>query len=117
MPQKSAAPSDATITQKPSRSRPTSDAKPESATRSGARRVCERRLDRDQSHAAPIHRQVSTARDAARIGTRVDLAGLEGRDLGEVEDVPNVDLRPGDLDPTETVDGEVAQRMSRADHG
>ena len=72
----------------------------------------ERGLDRNQLRAAPIHRQLSAARDATRIAPRVDLSRLEGRDLREIQDVVHVDARAGDLDPAEPVHGEVAERMS-----
>src|SRR5204863_4068565 len=78
---------------------------------------CEHGLDRDQSHAAPVHRQVSAARDATRVRLCVDLARLKGWDLREIENVMDVDARPVDFDPAETVDGEVAERMSRSSHG
>src|SRR5207244_1747923 len=82
-----------------------------------ARRVREGGLDRSQAHAAPVHRQVRAAREGTCVGLRIDLACLEGRDLGEVEDITNVDPRARDLDPAETVDGEVAERMSRRGDG
>src|SRR5580765_8727742 len=69
-------------------------------------------LDRNQLRAAPIHRQLSATRDATCVAPRVDLSGLESRDLREIQDVVHVDARAGDLDPAEPVHGEVAERMS-----
>ena len=61
-----------------------------------------------------VHRQVRAAREAtARTTCASMLARLEGGDLGEVEDVANVDAVARDLDPAETVDREVAERMRR----
>ncbi len=45
---------------------------------------------------------------------RTSAAGLEGRDLGKVEDVEDVDPVAGGLDPAELVDREVAERMRDA---
>jgi hypothetical protein len=42
---------------------------------------------------------------------------LVGRDLGEVEDVVEVDVAAGELDTAVSVDGEVAEGMGRGEAG
>src|SRR3954447_22855673 len=76
-----------------------------------AARMCEGPIDGHEPHAAPIYRQMGATRDAPREAGRVDASGLEGGNLRQVEDVAHVDARAGDLDATEAVDGEVAERM------
>jgi hypothetical protein len=68
----------------------------------------ERPLNRNEPRRFSVHGQPSTPRDATCVRRRVDLPGLERRDLREIEDVADVDARPGDLDPAEAVDREVS---------
>ena len=77
----------------------------------------ERRRAGDQARRASVDRQLGTPRDSTRIGPRVDLAGLERRNLRQVEHVDDVHARPRDLDPAEAVDREVAERMRRRSNG
>ena len=67
----------------------------------------------------PSTRDVQPARDAPRVHRGIDalLPRLVGRDLGEVEDVADVELVPGHLDAREAVDREVAERVSRRGRG
>ena len=67
--------------------------------------------ERDERRRPPSDRQVRVRGDPACVGIGVDAAGLEGRDLGHVEDVADVDAVARDLDPAEAVDREVAERM------
>ena len=70
--------------------------------------------ERAEARRPSVHGQTRPGGDPARIGTRVDAAGLlrlEGRDLGHVEDVTDVDPVARDLDPAEAVDREVAERV------
>src|ERR671926_51626 len=76
----------------------------------GAHRMCQRRSHRPEPRQATVDRELRVLRDATRVGVRVDAAGLEGWDLGHVEDVADVQPRARDLDPAEAVDREVAQR-------
>src|SRR4051794_15290202 len=78
--------------------------RPQSA---GTRRMRKRPLEWSEPYCASVHRQLGAARESARKAGSVDPAGLEGRDLGEIEDVVNVEARPGDLDAAEAVDREV----------
>src|SRR6266516_1986069 len=83
------------------------------AARSG--RMGQRPLDGDEAQAAAVHRQPGAACDATREARGVDDAGLEGRDLGEVEDVVDVNAWAYDLDAAEAVDREVAERVGGRD--
>ena len=70
--------------------------------------------DRDEPGPVAVDAQVCAGGDSPRVDRRVDparLLRLEGRDLGEVEDVAHVDAVSRDLDAAEGVDREVAQWM------
>ena len=61
----------------------------------------------------PVEPQLELPRDESRRSraARDPVAELEGRDLGEVEDVANVDAVAGELDARVVVDREVAERV------
>src|SRR5262249_7667006 len=79
----------------------------------GTVRMCESPLHRNEPNSTPVHLQDGAAGDSMRITASVDPSRLERRDLGEVEDIPDVDARACHLDPAKAVDGEVAERMRR----
>src|SRR6266550_829617 len=95
MPQKNAAASEARMTSALRWSRPMS----------------ERRPQRDELRSLSVHHELRVPGDPASVGARVDVPGLEGGDLGQVEHVADVQPVPGDLDPAEAVDREVAERV------
>ena len=74
-------------------------------------------LDRHEARVAAVHRQLGAARESLRVRRRVDTPCLEGRDLGEIEDVEHVYARAGNFEAAEPVDGEVAERMRRCGDG
>ena len=74
-----------------------------------ARWVGERLPERDESCRPPRHRQVGVGGDPPRVGPGVDVACLEGRDLGHVQDVEHVNAVARDLDAAEPIDREVAE--------
>ena len=77
----------------------------------GAEWVRERGAARDEARRATVDGQVRAGCDPACVRASVDLPGLEGRDLGHVQHVEDVEPVARDLDPAEAVDGEVAERV------
>ena len=70
--------------------------------------MCQRAQD-DSLASEP---EIELVRKLRRIPRRTHaVARLEGRDLGQVEDVADVHAVSGDLDPGVVVDREVAERM------
>src|SRR4029450_2701419 len=84
------------------------DLEPRGVEASGAARVGEACADRPEREALPVDREARVLRDLACVRAGVDPAGLEGGDLRQVKDVPDVEARPRDLNAAEAVDGEVA---------
>ena len=80
-----------------------------------AARERERARDGTQHHRPAADGDVQAARDATRVDRRIHsvLPRLVRRDLGEIEDVADVQPMPGHLDAREAVDGEVPERMRR----
>src|SRR5690348_1730122 len=72
---------------------------------------------REEADATAADGELGPARDPCGVGARVDAPGLEGRDLGQVEDVEDVDAVACDLDPAEAVDREVAERVCGGGRG
>ena len=69
-------------------------------------------LDDSKRHAPAVERQDEIASEGGRIARAPDLrAELIGRDLGDVERVPDVDVAAGDLDAGVAIDREVAERV------
>src|SRR5262245_16471927 len=69
----------------------------------------------NQNRAAAVNGELRAVRDATGMRAWIDLTGLERRDLRQVEDVHDVDARPGQLDAAEPVDREVAERVRGGD--
>ena len=78
-----------------------------------SKRKRERVRDGREDSRLAVERDVQRARNARGVRAGVDalLARLVRRDLRQVEHVAGVEAVPGDFDPRETVDREVAERM------
>src|SRR5262249_17925374 len=82
-----------------------------------AGRECECMVERLEGDSSTVEPQVEAAADAGgELALVLLLVGdllplLEGRDLGHVEDVLDVDAIAGELDPGKAVDGEVPERV------
>ena len=87
------------------------DLEPRRVQAARARRVRERLAERDEPRRPAVDGEVRVRGDAPRVGAGVDVAGLEGRDLGQVEHVEHVEAVARDLDAAEAVDREVAERV------
>ena len=65
-----------------------------------------------ERRADAVEPQLERPGELGRVAGRADaVAGLEGRDLGEVEDVVDEDTVARELDAGIVVDGEVAERV------
>ena len=88
-------------------------------------RKCEPPLDHDEAAGPAVDRDGEAGPDRLRQPVRVALAAerrdvatcLEGRDLGEVEDVVDVGAIAGEDDLGVVIRGEVPERMRRRDAG
>src|SRR5438067_5168793 len=70
-------------------------------------------LQRRQRRESAVDGESRAACKSSCVRTRIDPAGLVRGDLGQVEDVADVDPVARDLDTAEAVDGEVAERVRR----
>src|SRR5512132_4092457 len=77
------------------------DLEPRRVEAPGTAWMCEARADRPERGRLPVDREARVLRDLAGVGAGVDAAGLVGGDLGQVEDVADVEARPRDLDAAE----------------
>ncbi len=77
----------------------------------GAARMGKGGPDRSETRRLPIDREPRTRRDPAGVPLGIDLPGLDGRDLRQVQDVDHIHARARHLHAAELVGREVAERV------